>query len=215
MGDSKSIADVERCLEQPSSYGACNSLEQFTAPNFESHLESFYTCLDSCIEDAQDGPQFFTPDKVGEDRVTFFITKLIKRSGFHVARDEVAGNPDLVLSWNGHKWIGEAKIYKGPAYLFEGWLQLTTRYSSGSGKQKTGGVLIYFYGDNAKGMLDDWRDKLTGEVEGIEFKDCHLNSLAFRSAHSHHKSGLPFFVRHSVALLKHEPEDKSGRAKKS
>jgi hypothetical protein len=210
----KTLAQLEDVIGSGEKGAQPNSIKQFTACDFQEILEGFYETLDDCLEDLSTGPQYVQPDHVGEDRVTFFLTKMLKRSGFAVERDERAGNPDLVLSWKKHSWIGEAKIYKGPAYLLEGWLQLTTRYTSGTSRQSNGGLLIYFYDEDALSASQAWQQKLQAEQESISLSRCHLDELSFRTTHPHRKSGLPFYVRHSFALLKHDPQDRSGRAQK-
>ncbi|AOY89914.1 hypothetical protein BKP64_18060 [Marinobacter salinus] len=213
MSDSnlRTLAQLEDVISSGEKDAQPNSIKQFTACDFQEFLEGFYEALDDCLEDLSTGPQYFQQDHVGEDRVTFFLTKMLKLSGFAVERDERAGNPDLVLSWKKHSWIGEAKIYKGPAYLLEGWLQLTTRYTSGTSRQSNGGILVYFYGEDALSASQAWQKKLQVEQETINVSSCHLDALSFRTTHPHRKSGLPFYVRHCFALLKHDPQDRSGR----
>lgn len=212
-GNLETLAQLESVLGSRESSAQPNSIKQFTATDFQEYLEGFYEVLDDCLEDVSTGPQYFPQDQVGEDRVTFFLTKMLKISGFAVDRDEKAGNPDIVLSWKKHTWIGEAKIYKGPAYLLEGWLQLTTRYTSGTSRQSNGGILAYFYGEDALAASQAWSERLKKEQEPISLSSCHLDGLSFRTTHPHRKSGLPFHVRHSFALLNHDPKDRSGRTK--
>jgi hypothetical protein len=212
--DISTLSQLEGALDSARGSSPLNSISQFTAEDFGGFLEGFYKVLDAHMEAFASGPQFFPKDAYGEDRVTFFLTLLLKTSGYTVTRDEKAGNPDMVLSWNGHSWIGEAKIYKGPASILEGWLQLTTRYSSGTKRQCTGGVLCYFYGENALAARNDWRERLSQEEEGVTLSDCHLDPIAFRTSHNHRKTGLPFQVRHSFAILSHDPQDRSGRSRR-
>lgn len=205
------LSQLEDALEAPGGPGPRNSVQQFIAADFEEYLEGFYAVMDRHIEYLTTGPQFLQRDHVGEDRVTFFLIGQLRASGFAVSRDERAGSPDMVLEWQGHSWIGEAKIYKGPAYVLEGWLQLTTRYSTGTTRQCNGGILCYYYGENALSASRDWQAKLTEVEDGINISGCRLDALAFRTSHPHRKSGLPFNVRHSFVLLSHDPQDKSGR----
>ncbi|UBF26425.1 hypothetical protein K9N68_33840 [Kovacikia minuta CCNUW1] len=119
------------------------------------------------------------------------------------------GHTDLLVRKDNFVWIGEAKVYRGCAYLWKGFQQLVTRYSTGDYNQKDGGLLIYIFKENAKLAMCEWNDylsckNLTGYIREV----CKKGSLAFFSTHIHEKSGLPFRTKHLPIMFYFEPKDR-------
>jgi hypothetical protein len=183
---------------------------------YDEFIERLYRDLDSIISFLQKDPGVRKNDS--EDRLTVEIVGLLCQSGYNAEHDaKIGGHTDLSVRKNDFLWIGEAKIHSNYDYLWEGFLQLSTRYSTGDTNQKNGGLIIYIRGSNAKSVMDNWRIWLSRKEEIEEYNscDCELRELVFLSTHKHERSGLPFHVRHMPVLLHFDPKDKSGRSRKT
>ncbi|HWX50529.1 MAG TPA: hypothetical protein VNZ61_20985 [Roseomonas sp.] len=145
-----------------------------------------------------------------EDLLTVdFVDRLVDM-GFSASHDnDVGGHCDIVIDGReGFLWLGEAKIHSSYKWLYKGFQQLTTRYSSGLPGQDVGGLLIYLYNRNALEMMKAWREHLATERSDIKIEQCEANPLVFRSSHTHEVSGLPYTVRHVPVPLYFAPDDK-------
>jgi len=131
--------------------------------------------------------------------------------GFQASHDtDVGGHCDVVVSGRENfLWLGEAKTHKDYDWLYKGFQQLCTRYSTGLPGQDYGGMLIYCYGQNVLEVMRRWRTRLSGERPDLRIEECKGNPLNFRSIHLHDVSGLPYTVRHVPILLYFKPEDKA------
>lgn len=69
------------------------------------------------------------------------------------------GHVDIYVQYKHFIWLGEAKIYGSPTKVFDGFLQLTTRYSSSSSDNYHGGMLIYIQDTKLSSIeiLDGWK----------------------------------------------------------
>ncbi len=188
--------------------------------DYPEFISVLYADLDDISYNFNKNPQRRAEDT--EDRLTDEIVSALNLLGYTADHDrESGGHVDVTVELGSHSWIGEAKIHQGPAYLYEGFLQLATRYrpASGNWKHNHGGMLIYIQKQkNAAKLKQEWKDhlacKFVEQGEAIEFADCKNNIFAFNSTHNHEISGLEFIVRHIPFLLTHEPKDKSGRNRK-
>ena len=133
--------------------------------------------------------------------------------GYDAEHDsEIGGHVDIVVRGSDFVWLGEAKIYRGNNYLWEGFQQLVTRYSIGDSNQENGGLLIYIRDGNASSIMENWQNYLLEKsLPNYSFRPCKMRSLAFISTHKHERSGQAFHVRHMPVMLQFSPKDKSGR----
>ncbi|MEQ9234453.1 HEAT repeat domain-containing protein [Coleofasciculus sp. E2-BRE-01] len=180
----------------------------------DNFIENFYKYLDKVISKIQENPELRQNDK--EDRLTIEIVNQLGCLDYNVSHDtKIGGHVDITVRKNGFLWLGEAKIYRDNNYLWEGFLQLTTRYSSGDSNQEHGGLLIYIRDEDARSIMEKWQNYLLGKnLPDYSFRPCKIRSLAFISTHRHERSGQPFHVRHIPVMLHFAPNDKSGRSRK-
>jgi hypothetical protein len=185
-------------------------------PNtYSKFVDTLYQDIDNIVDNFQSNPQYYQKDS--EDKLTHEICNYLRGYGYNALHGLTSGGQtDLIVKSyppNNYQWIGEAKIHSSYEYLYQGFLQLTTRYSSGVEYQRNGGLLIYIRTSNAKSTMDKWQQELLKmmEIQSIEItiKSCSKNILAFISSHTHHSSGLPFEVRHIPIVLHYSPQDKS------
>jgi hypothetical protein len=132
----------------------------------EDHAERYEILekiLDRAYEQLTDGRQHFAG--LSEDAITQIIVGNLRDFGIIAHHDaQIGGHIDiLVEASNGFRWIGEAKLDNGPAYILGGYDQLTTRYAVARPGADRGEVLIYCFKSRADMRLNAWRDKLLSE----------------------------------------------------
>lgn len=148
-----------------------------------------------------------------EDQLTVQIIAGLGNFGILAEHDpQIGGHCDIVIrARKKFLWIAEAKIYSSYVNLADGFLQLSTRYSTGLPDQDHGEILIYYKGGDMVGMLDKWVEHMGTAHPEVNFEAKDASKLHRRSSHKHEGSGLPFNTRHKPILLRFEPQDKSGR----
>lgn len=163
--------------------------------------------LDHAISEIVKYRQF--KQNLSEDQLTVELASALTLMGIPTSHDPAyGGHTDLAIEMRlGFLWMGEAKIWRGSSWAFKGLRQLVTRYSTGMPDQTHGGLILYYYNQNAAILMSSWRDrlialaKLTAETEII-------NSISFRSAHNHPAVGQNYHVRHFGVPLFWKPDDK-------
>lgn len=146
-----------------------------------------------------------------EDGLTIQVCGLLTSSGIQATHNAaVGGHCDVVVDAKyGFLWLAEAKKHSSYAWLDKGFKQLSTRYSTGNRGQDHGEVLIYCFVQDAKAMLEKWKDELVVRNSDVTVsEDEDGNPLTFQSIHKHECSGLDFYVRHKVVTLYWNPKDK-------
>jgi hypothetical protein len=126
------------------------------------------------------------------------------------------GHVDLIVRRDNLKWIGEAKKYSDNNYLWQGFQQLVTRYTTGDFNQNHGGLLIYIFDEDAKSIMEKWQTYLRNKnLSDYSDRVCEPRNSSFISSHKHEVSGYSFYVKHIPVLLHHAPKDKSGQRRKN
>ena len=124
--------------------------------NSSDFIGQLYKDLDRVINQIERNPELRQQD--GEDRLTIEIVGSLRSSGYNANHDcKTGGHVDLTVEQNDLIWLGEAKIYKDNNYLWEGFQQLATRYSTGDTNQNSGGLLIYIFNEDAKSVMERWQ----------------------------------------------------------
>ncbi|MBW4539577.1 MAG: HEAT repeat domain-containing protein [Myxacorys chilensis ATA2-1-KO14] len=182
--------------------------------NSGDFIGQLYKDIDQVIYQIERNPELRQEDK--EDRLTIEIVGALRISGYNASHDcKIGGHVDLTVEKNDFVWLGEAKIYRDNNYLWEGFQQLTTRYSTGNINQNSGGLLIYIKKGDAKSIMERWQEYLLNKkLSNYKCDFYKTGSSSFISSHTHERSGQPFHVRHIPVLLYSDPKDKSGRRRK-
>jgi len=195
--------------------GHAPGLGRFASRNLVSTYDEFvnvlYEDIDQIISLIEENREINS--KKCEDSLTIDIKNQLICMGYLASHDKkIGGHVDLAVERNNFKWLGEAKIHSAYDYLFEGLLQLTTRYSNGSVNNDQGGLLIYIKKGDANSVMVEWKARLSEkDLESLDIEWCEKNPLIFFSSHKHDSSGLPYTIRHAPVILHFEPKDKSAR----
>ncbi len=185
-------------------------LDNMNIDTYENFIQTLYKAIDYCVVLLQDKRIFLQPDAKGEDRVSADLRDSLSWCLFTAdAKFVGGGNTDLTItSFNKKfKWIGEAKLVHGVnnLHIWDGFLQLVTRYASGDEPQ--GGVLVYIFAQNAKHIMDSYRTYTQEKAEySFIYEDCKSRLAGgFYTTHKHVSSGLDFKTRYIPVILHHAP----------
>ncbi len=149
----------------------------------------------------------------GEDALTTDIITDMKAMGFEASHDkDYGGHGDIVVECRDQfLWIGEAKIHNSYDWLFKGFQQLDTRYSTGLPGQEDGGLIIFCRGPRADEVMKTWTEHLKEQRPDVEINLVEGQPLMRRSQHVHSATGRLFKVKHIPISLYFEPKDKQPR----
>lgn len=192
-----------------------NMLDRQLVSNYEEFVESLHKDIDEIIILIEDNRELV---QNSEDEITIAIVRHLKHIGYTATHEtKSGGHVDVMVTKKEYTWFGEAKIYKGNSNLWQGILQLATRYSVSKPNKNTGGLLIYTYNENVKDLMNEWKIYMSNQTEFSNYSqtDCPKNPLAFFSIFDHSVTGLPYTVRHIPACFYFEPKDKSGQSTKT
>lgn len=204
FGQFKRFAHAIPGGESVLSFTACNSYEVF--------ISNLYKHIDKIIGKLQDSRQHLQKDC--EDRLNTDIVNTLSCIGYTAFHDpQIGGHCDMYVEYDDFQWIGEAKIYKDYGYVNDGFLQLSTRYTTGGKNRNQGGLLIYIKEQNASKIMDTWQNKLKelNQATPITVEKDDTKSSGFFSYHAHKTSGDLYKTRHIPVLLYFKPEDRSAR----
>ncbi|WP_353189916.1 hypothetical protein [Pandoraea pnomenusa] len=190
--------------------GGNRMARRVTTDTHEEFLNVLYEDLDEIICDLEGRKKYFADSS--EDQVSDAIVASLNQYGYLASHDkDHSGHVDITVEVRhkrNFKWLGEAKIDHGPSYCWGGYLQLTTRYSVARNGADAGGILIYLQGyDNAADRLEKWAVYLENE-KGItcDRTDAGRPGLAFTTSEIHTGTGVPYYIRHMIVFLRHDPQ---------
>lgn len=148
---------------------------------------------------------------LSEDQITNQIVNSLRLIGFDATHDtENGGHCDIVIeACNQMLWLGEAKMIKSKNnnWLYKGYNQLYTRYSTGNDYQDRGGMIVYCFAPYMNKIMNAWKDYLQNKYPNIQIAPCKKYSLAFYSEQDHIRTGRKFIVRHIPISFYFSPED--------
>ncbi|HEN3606841.1 TPA: hypothetical protein U5E23_004191, partial [Yersinia enterocolitica] len=168
-----------------------------------------------------------------EDKLSHTIVTSLGELGYKASEQtKQNGSVDITVSpSNGkYKWIAEAKIGYGNTKIFEGILQLVSRYVK---RDKHAGLIIYFQKEKSATCFDNWLKFLykhewtdysekQGNIEQVRDMLGHLDDKTYIKSTTCYAdviiqkpSDEPITVRNFYADLHHRPVDKSGITNKS
>jgi hypothetical protein len=153
-----------------------------------------------------------------EDELTIELVGLLRQLDIDAHHEaKIGGHCDITVRGpSGYLWLAEAKRdNKTLNWLFQGFQQLNTRYSTGLPQHDRGGLIVYLYAPNTLSRMKLWKDHLGSCIQGIAFSDCDDNPLSFNSTHDHERSGLPYQVRHIPLSLYFAPKDKKAKSSRT
>jgi hypothetical protein len=185
------------------------------AKTYDEFIKILYEDIDGIIYRLQENPELRQNDK--EDRLTIEIITNLCSMGYNASHDsKVGGHADLVVRKGKFLWIGEAKIHSDYDWLWKGFQQLNTRYSTGDSNQKDGGLLIYIRVKDARMVTQKWKEYLTTKnLSNYSTRPCNAKEICFFSVHKHERSGCDFTIRHMPVILYFNPQDQDKSERKS
>ncbi|NOI88441.1 hypothetical protein [Vibrio sp. 99K-1] len=91
----------------------------------------------------------------GEEELNSFVAGLLVGQSIEATTEENnRGNVDIIVSDENYKWLIEAKLGKTNNYIFEGLLQILTRYAT---KETDFGLLVYFQNKKPAERYSKWQ----------------------------------------------------------
>jgi len=183
-------------------------MELLLMPDYQHFVRLINRAIDMSLRRMSENPEL-RKDR-SEDELTIELVTLLRQLGIEAGHEiKIGGHCDITI--RGHSnylWLAEAKKHsKGYDWLYQGFQQLNTRYSTGLFHHDKGGMLIYLYSPNTVMQMGRWKDHLATSHAGIAFSDCDLDPLSFLSSHIHDRSGLPYEIRHIPLNLHFDPQD--------
>jgi len=199
----------EQLLERARGNGPMEiMLELLVVENYEKWVELIHRAIDLALRRMSENPELYS--KRSEDELTIEIINQLRASSFAADHEsKIGGHVDIrVRGARDSLWLGEAKIHKDDyAWLYKGFEQLDSRYSTGNERQNAGGIIIYCRQERVDRIMSRWKDHLSEQRSDISFEKCSENALAFRSAHPHHRTGIHLSIRHVPLSLYFDPRD--------
>lgn len=180
------------------------------ASDYQSFVDQIESDIEGLISLIEAGASLRQAD--GEDRLTDELILGLNSMGYKATHDTyVNGHSDIVVSspFNPYVWLAEAKIHSDYQWLYDGFCQLSERYSIGGYEGCRGGLIIYVKNKDAAAVVGRWSDELvarhSSETHVLISADIGGNPLRFESKHKHVKSGLDYHVRHFAVVMYFSP----------
>lgn len=198
-----------------------------SSQNYDNFVEGVYELIEYIKEIFQSSNNIKFSSEGAEDSITHSVVNCLRPFNANIGmKQSGGGNADIVIanSINRLKWVGEAKILSDDnsnSHLFEGFLQLSTRYSNACKSEQHGGLLIYNFKERLDKCIVNWNDYVFDKAEEFGFdglRKINLGSLntfnGFFTEHKHHATGEKYTVAHIPINFFKEQLDKSARSKK-
>ncbi|EGQ9297305.1 hypothetical protein ACSTLJ_04760 [Vibrio parahaemolyticus] len=189
--------------------------ERKTVSDYNSFVRVLNKDLKNAIQRMQHDRHQYQDLSFGEDALTSVLINSLQALNYDAEHDtQHGGHCDILVKHQSHQfeWIGEAKLWKGPAYIKGGLEQLLNRYATATSGESAGGMLVYVRQPNALSKLRDWHSELSGHPSTLSIADLPEipRELQFDSVQTATASGLPYDVKHHFVSLYHatsiEPE---------
>jgi hypothetical protein len=180
-----------------------------TATSHEQRLHAVEAAIDWIVAEMSKSARHNADST--EDALTTQIVINLRAIGFQASHDaDVGGHCDIVVEGvEKFLWLAEAKIHGSYKWLFKGFQQLTTRYSTGMPGQDAGAMIIYCKGPRIDRMMSAWSKHLVENQPGAKIFPCDGNPTVFVSLHIHVRTGARFKVRHVPVSLYFDPKDRA------
>ncbi|WP_236187188.1 hypothetical protein [Pseudomonas protegens] len=207
--------NVSDILQLPDNSSVKTSFLQDVVTSYDSFCDLVENrVLDVALELERNKPLYH---EMGEDQLTGIFVISLKLSGLDADHDTYRnGHVDLLVKNGRYEWMGEAKLDNGPAYLMEGFRQLSDRYTDGNPTSSRGGLLIYTQKQNKTVLMDNWLAHVSENYEvPVECVERCQETLSSRTRHIHNATGIDYRIRHIAVSLYYKPTDKSARNSKA
>lgn len=178
--------------------------------DYEQFLELLDMAFDWIAQELAQNPELRCGRS--EDQLTIEVVSMLKALTVEASHDtKVGGHCDIRVEARSEMlWLGEAKKLEKTdnGWIYKGFEQLNSRYSTALPGQDAGGMLIYCVLPRVDKVMGGWEDYLKKQVTDLTTSACERNPLAFRSQHPHPRTGRPYKVRHVPVSLYFQPKDR-------
>lgn len=189
--------------------GAQIAIDLLLVADYPAFVEIINRAINIAFRRMAENPEL--RQKRSEDELTIELVNLLKQNDVDAHHEaKVGGHCDITIRGpDNYAWLAEAKRHtKGFSWLYQGFQQLNTRYSTGLPKHDKGALIIYTYRPNTFKQMADWGRYLQASHKGLVVSPYGADPLSFISTHEHERSGLPYEVRHIPLNLYFAPKDK-------
>jgi len=167
---------------------APETLDLLTAQNDEEFEIAFDALLQKAVEQLEENKADFK--ELNENALSSTLAMALRMPGLEVLREAHSNGPvDLTIIVNHcaktRKKLGEAKIYRGPAYHIGGLEQLLGRYTTG--RESRGLLVVYFRVKDIAGLVQKIREEMDGKLPVYQQGKTRDHTLkwSFLSTHLH------------------------------
>lgn len=134
--------------------GALNDFLDLVDPQaFDEFSRSVMITLRKAVRSLEQNANIYYNQS--EEQLSTTIALLLESSGFKTKNEpSQRGHVDIFVEKDNFTWLIEAKIGYNNQKIFEGLLQLTSRYLT---DQRSACLLLYFKKENIKSHFENWR----------------------------------------------------------
>lgn len=189
-----SLRDFQERLERNSPA----TLNVYTAQDDEQFEKDFEAVLEKILMGLEQDKKSLA--ELNEDGLSSIIVIALNAASLPASREKNSnGHVDLTIEatvgFRPRRKLGEAKIYRGPSYHFEGLEQLLGRYTTG--RESRGLMIEYVKQADIAGLIRKIREAMDGERPMQQQGETQDNDLkwSFISVHRH-SSGEDLAVGH-------------------
>jgi hypothetical protein len=197
---------VQQLLDMTAGTPTALVLDWQLATSFSERYKLVRKAVDNCYIQLNESRHIYKREKTNEDLLSLQVIGMLKSAGIHSEHDpQLGGHVDIVVRGKDNfLWIGEAKIYNGPAYLTCGFSQLSDRYGSAQNGRNEGEIVIYCWDKNAWKCLAKWEKRVLTVAAHLDVKitvPLESKSLEFWTSHNCPTTGINFDTRHKIVPL--------------
>ena len=176
--------------------------------DFEKLIHELLIDASTSMSESRNHLKYNDTSEDGYSAVLFYILSGYKNYGLKVNREaNNGGHCDIAIELGKHKWLGEAKKAKDYQWVYEGFLQLTTRYSVSGANSKSGGLILYCNQKKVNNFMSNWMMELNSRFPQISKEECYDDDHNIKiTTHSHGVSGNTYKVIHIPIYLNYSPE---------
>jgi hypothetical protein len=136
-----------------------------TAKSITEFEKAFDALLEKAVSGLEQNKKKFA--RLDEEGLSAALALALSIPGLTVTRETHSnGHVDLTIEADhctpARRKLGEAKIYKGPAYHFKGLEQLLGRYSTG--REGRGLLIVYFRKPDIAGLVQNLRKQMDADA---------------------------------------------------
>jgi hypothetical protein len=206
------ISDLEQFADGKESLQIILELPTISKVNnpYAKFTELIERAIDHISQEIARNPEL--KQNLSEDQITHEVVMLLRNMGFDATHEtKVGGHCDITIEARQQMlWLGEAKKIhnQNNHWLYKGFMQLSSRYSTGNNYQNTGGIIIYCFASRIDKIMKNWENYLKNNfIDDIDINWCHKVHSVFYSEHIHERTGQKFRVRHVPISLYFLPRE--------